>query len=128
MGELARKLKEEDRGIDASPLTASRLAELIALVNNGTISGSIAKDVFEKMFASGRTAGEIVAAEGLTQIDDESQIVGVIADGLSRHADAVAQYRGGKTTTFGFLVGQGMKAAAGETKPPPPHTSVGKGA
>jgi len=117
MGELARKLKEEDRGIDASPLTADRLAGLIALVNNGTISGSIAKDVFEKMFASGRTAGEIVAAEGLTQIDDESQIVGLIADVLSRHADAVAQYRGGKTTTFGFLVGQVMKAAAGKANP-----------
>jgi aspartyl-tRNA(Asn)/glutamyl-tRNA(Gln) amidotransferase subunit B len=117
MGELARKLKEEDRGIDASPLTASRLAELIALVNNGTISGSIAKDVFEKMFASGRTAGEIVAAEGLTQIDDESQIVGLIAGVLSKHADAVAQYRGGKTTTFGFLVGQVMKAAGGKANP-----------
>src|SRR5256712_10325289 len=126
MGELARKLKEEDRGIDASPLTASRLAELIALVNNGTISGSIAKDVFEKMFASGRTAGEIVAAEGLTQIDDESQIVGLIADVLSRHADAVAQYRGGKTTTFGFLVGQVMKAAAGQGNATRGHQPVGE--
>jgi aspartyl-tRNA(Asn)/glutamyl-tRNA(Gln) amidotransferase subunit B len=117
MGELARKLKEEDRGIDASPLTADRLAGLIALVNNGTISGSIAKDVFEKMFASGRTAGEIVAAEGLTQIDDESQIVGLIAGVLSKNADAVAQYRGGKTATFGYLVGQVMKAAAGKANP-----------
>jgi aspartyl-tRNA(Asn)/glutamyl-tRNA(Gln) amidotransferase subunit B len=117
MGELARKLKEEDRGIDASPLTADRLAGLIALVNNGTISGSIAKDVFEKMFASGRTADEIVAAEGLTQIDDESQIVGLIAGVLSKHADAVAQYRGGKTTTFGFLVGQVMKATSGKANP-----------
>src|SRR3989449_3561776 len=59
MGELARKLKEEDRGIDASPLTASRLAGPIAPVAKGTISGSIAKDVFEKMFSSGRTADEI---------------------------------------------------------------------
>jgi aspartyl-tRNA(Asn)/glutamyl-tRNA(Gln) amidotransferase subunit B len=117
MGELARKLKEEDRGIDASPLTAERLAGLIALVNNGTISGSIAKDVFEKMFASGRAADEIVAAEGLTQIDDESQIVGLIAGVLSKHADAVAQYRGGKTTTFGFLVGQVMKATSGKANP-----------
>ena len=117
MGELARKLKEEDRGIDASPLTADRLAGLIALVNNGTISGSIAKDVFEKMFASGRAADEIVAAEGLTQIDDESQIVGLIAGVLSKHADAVAQYRGGKTTTFGFLVGQVMKATSGKANP-----------
>jgi aspartyl-tRNA(Asn)/glutamyl-tRNA(Gln) amidotransferase subunit B len=117
MGELARKLKEVGRGVDASPLTAGRLAALIALVDTGTISGSMAKDVFEKMFASGRSAEEIVAAEGLAQIDDESQIVGMIADVLSRNADAVAQYRGGKTATFGFLVGQVMKAAAGKANP-----------
>jgi aspartyl-tRNA(Asn)/glutamyl-tRNA(Gln) amidotransferase subunit B len=117
MGELARKVKEVGRGVDASPLTADRLAALIALVDNGTISGSMAKDVFEKMFASGRGAEEIVAAEGLSQIDDESQIVGMIADVLSRNADAVAQYRGGKTATFGFLVGQVMKAAAGKANP-----------
>ncbi len=117
MGELARKLNEAGRSIDASPLAASRLAGLIALVSNGTISGSIAKDVFEKMFTSGRAADEIVAAEGLRQIDDESQIVGLIAGVLSQHADAVAQYRGGKTTTFGFLVGQVMKATAGKANP-----------
>jgi aspartyl-tRNA(Asn)/glutamyl-tRNA(Gln) amidotransferase subunit B len=117
MGELARKLKEDGRSIDRSPLTAERLAGLIALVSNGTISGSIAKDVFEKVFASGRPADEIVAAEGLKQIDDESQIVGLIAGVLSQHGDAVAQYRGGKTTTFGFLVGQVMKATAGKANP-----------
>ncbi|HEV8346250.1 MAG TPA: Asp-tRNA(Asn)/Glu-tRNA(Gln) amidotransferase subunit GatB [Vicinamibacterales bacterium] len=117
MGELARKLKEVGRGVDASPLTADRLAALIAQVDTGTISGSMAKDVFEKMFASGRSAAEIVATEGLAQIDDESQIVGMIADVLSSNADAVAQYRGGKTATFGFLVGQVMKAAAGKANP-----------
>jgi len=120
MGELARKLKEVDRtdiAFGASPVPAARLAGLIALVARGTISGPIAKDVFEKMFATGRSADEIVAHEGLTQIDDESQIVGMIADVLSRNADAVAQYRGGKTATFGFLVGQVMKAAAGKANP-----------
>ena len=98
-------------------LLPAQLARLLALVENGTISGSIAKEVFEKMFASGRTADEIVAAEGLRQIDDESQVLGLIADVLARHADAVAQYRGGKTATFGFLVGQVMKATAGKANP-----------
>src|SRR5204863_4238527 len=98
-------------------LAPERLAGLIALVERGTVSGSMAKDVFEKMFASGRTADEIVAAEGLTQIDDESQLAGLIAAVIAKNADAVAIYRGGKTTTFGFLVGQVMKAAGGQANP-----------
>jgi aspartyl-tRNA(Asn)/glutamyl-tRNA(Gln) amidotransferase subunit B len=98
-------------------LPPARLADLITLVDKGTISGSVAKDVFEKMFASRRTADEIVKADGLTQIDDESQILGPIAEVLAGNADAVAQYRGGKTTTFGFLVGQVMKATAGKANP-----------
>ena len=69
------------------------------------------------MFASGRTADEIVSAEGLTQIDDESASRRLVADVLARNADAVAIYRGGKTTTFGFLVGQVMKAAGGKANP-----------
>jgi aspartyl-tRNA(Asn)/glutamyl-tRNA(Gln) amidotransferase subunit B len=103
--------------IAGSTLPVDRLAGLLALVEKGAISGSIAKGVFDTMVASGRTADEIVAAEGLAQIDDESQILGMIADVMARHADAVAQYRGGKTTTFGFLVGQVMKAAAGKANP-----------
>ena len=117
MGELVRKLKEIDAKTTPLPLPPERLAGLIALIENGTISGSIAKDVFEKMFATGRAAGDIVAAEGLTQISDESQIVGLIADVLAKNGDAVAQYRAGKTATFGFLVGQVMKAAAGKANP-----------
>jgi aspartyl-tRNA(Asn)/glutamyl-tRNA(Gln) amidotransferase subunit B len=117
MGELARKMKEQNRGIEDPPLTAARLAGLIALVNAGKISGSIGKDVFEKMIASGRSAGEIVAADGLAQIDDEASIIGLIGEVLAKNADAVAQYRGGKMSTFGFLVGQVMKAAAGKANP-----------
>ena len=93
------------------------MAGLIALVEKGTISGSIAKDVFEKMFASGRTAADIVGADGLTQIDDESAILSLIDGVLARNDDAVTQYRAGKTATFGFLVGQVMKAAAGKANP-----------
>jgi len=117
MGELARKLKEQNADIVSAPLTPPRLAGLIALIDRGAISGPMAKDVFEKMYASDRTADAIVAAEGLAQIDDESQIAGLVADVLARHGDAVTQYRGGKTTTFGFLVGQVMKAAAGKANP-----------
>ena len=117
MGELARKLNARDVDIGASPIDAVHLAGLIALIEQGTISGSIAKDVFEKMFATGGAAAEIVAAEGLTQIDDESRIAHLIAEVLAGHAGAVAQYRSGKTATFGFLVGKVMKAAGGKANP-----------
>jgi len=117
MGELARVLKDRGITIESSPLSPERLAGLVALVDRGTISGSIAKDVFEKMIASNRPADEIVAAEGLKQIDDEGHIVRLIADVLSSNADAVQQYRSGKSATFGFLVGQVMKAAAGKANP-----------
>jgi aspartyl-tRNA(Asn)/glutamyl-tRNA(Gln) amidotransferase subunit B len=120
LGVVRAKMNEE--GFDSADtlrerVPPARLADLLTLVDKGTISGSVAKDVFEKMFVSGRTADEIVKAEGLTQIDDESQILGRIAEVLARNADAVAQYRGGKTTTFGFLVGQVMKATAGKANP-----------
>jgi aspartyl-tRNA(Asn)/glutamyl-tRNA(Gln) amidotransferase subunit B len=120
LGVVRAKMNEE--GFDSATtlrerMPPARLADLIVLVDKGTISGSVAKDVFEKMFASRRTADEIVKAEGLTQIDDESQILGRIAEVLTGNADAVAQYRGGKTTTFGFLVGQVMKATGGKANP-----------
>ena len=117
MGELARTLKDSATDIAASRVTPERLAALIALVEQGAISGPIAKDVFVKMYASGRTADEIVKAEGLTQVDDEPAIVAIVDGVLSTHQDAVAQYRAGKTATFGFLVGQVMKAAGGKANP-----------
>jgi aspartyl-tRNA(Asn)/glutamyl-tRNA(Gln) amidotransferase subunit B len=117
MGELARVLKEHGADIAASPIDASRLAGLIALVEKGTISGSMAKGVFDKMYASSRTADAIVAAEGLAQIDDESQIVALIAEVLAANAGPVADFRGGKASAFGFLVGKVMKAAGGKANP-----------
>ncbi len=117
MGELARVLNESGREIQASPVSPGQLAGLLALIDKGTISGAIAKGVFETMMATGQSAEAIVTAEGLTQIDDESQIVGLIADVVAKNADAVAGYRAGKTATFGFLVGQVMKAAAGKANP-----------
>jgi len=73
--------------------------------------------VLEKMLATGATAEAIVAADGLTQINDESQVAGLIANVLSSNGDAVAQYRAGKTAAFGYLVGQVMKAAGGRANP-----------
>jgi len=116
-GELARKLKETGAGIASQPVTPERLAELIRAIDVGAISGSVGKDVFEKMFANGRTAGDIIRDEGLTQIDDESQLVALVSEVLAANRDAVAQYRNGKTATFGFLVGQVMKAAGGKANP-----------
>jgi len=116
-GELARLLNDRGADIAASPIDAPRLAGLLALVEQGTISGSMAKGVFETMAASGRSAEDIVAAEGLAQIDDEAQIIALVAEVLAAHAGPVADYRGGKTSAFGFLVGKVMKAAAGKANP-----------
>jgi aspartyl-tRNA(Asn)/glutamyl-tRNA(Gln) amidotransferase subunit B len=117
MGDLARALKERNADISASPLSAGRLAGLLALIDKGTISGAIAKGVFEKMLASDQDAAAIVKAEGLTQIDDEAAILSLITGVLVANADAVQQYRAGKAATFGFLVGQVMKATAGKANP-----------
>jgi aspartyl-tRNA(Asn)/glutamyl-tRNA(Gln) amidotransferase subunit B len=120
LGAVRAKINEEGHGDPAwlrEHVAPPRLAGLLVLVGNGTISGSMAKDVFDKMLATGQTADDIVSAEGLAQIDDESQLLGLIGDVLGRNADAVAQYRSGKTNALGFLVGQVMKATAGKANP-----------
>jgi aspartyl-tRNA(Asn)/glutamyl-tRNA(Gln) amidotransferase subunit B len=120
LGPVRAKMNEEDCDTAeqlGERVPPQRLAGLISLVERGALSGSLAKDVFEKMFASGRTAEEIVRAEGLSQIDDESNLAELIEGVLAGHADAVALYRGGKTSTLGFLVGQVMKAAGGRANP-----------
>jgi len=124
MGELTRKMNETRTPIEAVRLRADALAELVALVDAGTITGPIAKDVFEKMYASGRRAADIVAAEGLAKIDDEAAIDAIVRDVLAGHAATVAEYRAGKTKTFGFLVGQVMKATAGKADPARVNQSV----
>src|SRR5262249_36371940 len=126
MGELARKLKEHGTDVSASPLTAGRLAGLLVLVDKGTLSGSMAKDVFEKMHATDRTAAAVVESEGLSQIDDEGHIAALIGQVVVANADAVAQYRAGKASTSGFLVGQVMKAAKGTANPKRVHELLHK--
>jgi aspartyl-tRNA(Asn)/glutamyl-tRNA(Gln) amidotransferase subunit B len=117
MGELLRTLKERGAGITDVPLTSRALGDLIGLVEKGTISSSIAKDVFAKMYDSGRSAQEIVATEGLAQNSDEDALLAIVRDVLSKNGEAVAQYRAGKNQTFGFLVGQVMKGSGGKANP-----------
>ena len=117
MGELLRTLHERGTSVDAVRLAPRALAGLVRLVDRGTISSSIGKEVFAKMYDSGLSAEEIVAAEGLAQIADESAIVEIVREVIAAHGEAVAQYRAGKQATFGFLVGQVMKRTAGKANP-----------
>ena len=117
MGELLRSLKDRGTSIGEVPLTPDALAGLIILVEKGVISSSIAKEVFAKMYDSGRSAADIVAADGLAQIGDEAALVSIVHDVMAKHADAVIQYRSGKRATFGFLVGQVMKGTGGKANP-----------
>jgi len=117
MGELLRTLKERGQDITAQPLDAGRLAGLIVLIDKGIISSSVGKNVFATMYDSDRSADEIVAAEGLSQIGDESALLEIIRGVMAANADAVAQYRAGKMQTFGFLAGQVMKGSKGKANP-----------
>ena len=117
MGELLRALKDRGLTVADVPMTPAALAGLIVLVERGTISSSMAKDVFAKMIESGRDADAIVQSEGLAQIGDEDAVLAIVRDVIARNQDAVAQYRAGKSQTFGFLVGQVMKGSGGKASP-----------
>jgi aspartyl-tRNA(Asn)/glutamyl-tRNA(Gln) amidotransferase subunit B len=116
-GALVPKLNGTGLSFDTSPVGPESLAELVKAIDDGKISGSIGKEVFEKMFASRRRPSEIIETDGLAQIDDESAITTLVAEVLARNADAVAQYRAGKSSALGFLVGQVMKATGGKANP-----------
>jgi len=111
------ELKTDEVAAVSARVPPEQSARLVRLVEDGRISNSIAKDIWEKIFQTGRTTDDIIAADGLTQIDDEAQIVAIIDEVIGKNADAVAKYRGGNAGTFGFLVGQVMKAAAGKANP-----------
>lgn len=110
-------LNKFGKTLDNSPVGPAEAAELLALVGNGTISGTTAKPVLEMMLETGDKAGAIVEREGLTQTSDTGAIDAVIAGILAANADKVAQYKGGKEALFGFFVGQTMKAMQGKGNP-----------
>jgi len=117
MGELLRTIKERGVALEEVPLAPGALAGLIALVEKGTISSTIAKDVFAKMYESGRSADDIVSADGLAQNSDEGALLAIVRDVIAKNSDAAAQYRAGKIQTFGYLVGQVMKGSGGKANP-----------
>jgi aspartyl-tRNA(Asn)/glutamyl-tRNA(Gln) amidotransferase subunit B len=116
-GEFFGALNKQGNGIEDSPITADALGGLIDLISDNTISGRIAKDVFEDMLASGKSATAIVEEKGLKQVTDSSAIEKAIDDILAANADKVAEYKSGKDKLFGFFVGQVMKATDGKVNP-----------
>jgi aspartyl-tRNA(Asn)/glutamyl-tRNA(Gln) amidotransferase subunit B len=118
MSELLRELPGDDeRAISACPLPPRNLAGLLRLIDAGTISGKIAKDVFERMYRSGEEAEAIVRREGLVQLADASALEGVVAQVIAQHPAAVVDWQKGKKQSLGFLVGQVMKATEGKANP-----------
>ena len=115
--ELFGALNRLGRTLLDSPVSPEAGAELLALVGNATISGSIAKQVLEKMLETGDGAAAIVAREGLKQTTDTGAIEAAVEAVLAANADKVAQYKGGKEALFGFFVGQTMKAMQGKGNP-----------
>ena len=118
LSELLRVIPaEDDDAIRRSPVSPVRLAGLIRLIDAGTISGKIAKEVFEKMFGTGEDAGAIVEREGLTQVADAAALEALVDQAIAQNAKAVADFKAGKTAAAKALVGQVMKASGGKANP-----------
>lgn len=117
ISELFGALNRLGRTLDHSPVTPAHAAELLGLVADGTLSNTLAKQVFEAMLETGHAPAAIVEARGLKQTSDTGAIDAEIAKVLAANADKVADYRGGKDKLFGFFVGQTMKAMAGKANP-----------
>jgi aspartyl-tRNA(Asn)/glutamyl-tRNA(Gln) amidotransferase subunit B len=117
MTAVLRKLKEDDRPLASCPVAPPALAALVRMIEAGTISGTTARDVFEKMWATGEGASTIVEREGLGQVSDTSAIQAAVDAVVAENPGQVATYRGGKTGTLGWFVGQVMKKTGGKANP-----------
>ncbi len=117
MGDILRFLKEDKRDIRDCPISAAALAEMIRLIEDGAISGKMAKEVSEEMYRTGKPPQTVIAEKGLVQITDEGALAAVIEQIMAANPTQLAQYRGGKDKLFGFFVGQVMKATQGKANP-----------
>jgi aspartyl-tRNA(Asn)/glutamyl-tRNA(Gln) amidotransferase subunit B len=117
MGDLMRFLNEEKKDFSASPVRPEALAEMIRLIEDGIISGKMAKEIFVEMYKTGKPPKAIIEEKGMIQITDEAAITKTIADVLEANTAQVEQYRGGKEKLFGYFVGQVMKATQGKANP-----------
>jgi len=117
MGDLMGLLKAESKEITASPVSAEDLGDLVKRILSGELSGKLAKEIFPKMYAEGLPPGMIIERDGLKQISDTGAIDKIIDEVLAANPKQVEQYKGGKTTVIGFLVGQIMKQTKGQANP-----------
>lgn len=117
MGDLLRELKRDEREIDQCPVTPKHLAEMLSMIKEGTISGKIAKDVFEEMYRTGERPEKMVRDKGWTQILDEAEIEKAIERAMEVNPKQVEDYRKGKEKLFGFFVGEVMKQTKGKANP-----------
>jgi aspartyl-tRNA(Asn)/glutamyl-tRNA(Gln) amidotransferase subunit B len=115
--ELLRRLNDSGKSIEASPVSPLALAELLNLVESGQITGTVGKKVFSTMFETGRSAAEIVASEGLSQISDASAIEQAAREVIAKNPENVAKYKAGNEGVFKFFVGQVMRATRGKANP-----------
>jgi aspartyl-tRNA(Asn)/glutamyl-tRNA(Gln) amidotransferase subunit B len=117
MGDLFAALNRTKRDITHSPVSAADLGALLDLIADGTLSGKLAKEVFEAMVETGKPPAAIVEERGLRQVTDTAAIEAAVDAVLAAQADKVAEYKAGKEKLFGFFVGQVMKAMAGKGNP-----------
>ena len=117
MVELLRELKRDEREIDQCPVTPHHLAEMLSMIKQETISGKIAKDVFEEMYRTGKRPAEIVREKGWTQILDTGEIERAVEKVLQAYPRQLEEYRSGKEKVFGFFVGEVMKETRGKANP-----------
>jgi aspartyl-tRNA(Asn)/glutamyl-tRNA(Gln) amidotransferase subunit B len=115
MGEVLRVMNREGR--EEPPVSAALLGELLRAVQEGKVSGTAAKQVFEEMVATGESPARIIEAKGLSQVSDESALAKAVEEVVAKNPDAVERYRAGKTQLLGFFVGQVMKAMGGRANP-----------
>lgn len=117
MGEIAAYLKEEKLGINETKLTPENLSELVSLIEKGTISNNIGKQIIFTILKEGTKASEIVEKQGLSQISDEGAIKEIVQKVVDSNPEQVAAYKSGKVQLFGFFVGQVMKETKGRANP-----------
>jgi len=126
MGDVIRALNRQHHTPQQAPVTPTHLADLLRLIDEGVLSGKIAKTVFEEMYRTGRPARAIVAEQGLVQMTDSATLEAVIQQVLTDNASQVEAYRAGKQQVFGFFVGQTMKATQGKANPALVHELLRK--
>jgi aspartyl-tRNA(Asn)/glutamyl-tRNA(Gln) amidotransferase subunit B len=117
MGDVLRFLNEEKRDIRNCPIAPEALAEMIRLIEDGTISGKMAKDIVEEMYKTGKVPQAIIAEKGMVQITDAGELTKTIQSIMDANPNQLKDYRGGKDKLFGFFVGQVMKATQGKANP-----------